>query len=257
MEDYENKNDRENTDSANNAPETGVPGQAPQGGQGGVPQNPYEQPQNGGWQNPYEPPQNGTPQNPYGQPQNGGPQNPYGQQPQNGAPQDPYGQPQNSGWQNPYGQQPQNGAPQNPYGQQPQNGGWQNPYGNQNPYNNQNPYGGQNPYGQQPVTPKVKNSFATASLVCGILGILPLCCMMFPLAIIMGVGAIAFAIISKKGRPFTGPAIAGIVLGVITILLGIGEFLYILFVYQLMQDPQYSDMFNQLYEQMEQMRQAQ
>lgn len=209
MEDYENKNDHENTDSVNNTPNTGAAGQPPQDGQDSAPQNPY------------------------------------GQQPQNG------------GWQDPYGQQPQNTGWQDPYEQQPQNGGWQNPYGNQNPYNNQNPYGGQSPYGQQPVTPKEKNNFATGSLICGILGILPLCCMMFPLAIIMGVGAIAFAVISKKGKPLRGPAIAGIILGIITILLGIGEFIYILFVYQMMQDPQYSDMFNQLYEQMEQMRQAQ
>ena len=193
--------------------------QNPQGGWQNQPQNPNPQ---GGWQNqPQNPnPQNNwqdPPQNPGAQPGPGGQQSPYG----NGQP--PYGQ-------NPYG----NGQP--PYGQN-------NPYGS-GPWPNQ-PYRGPEP-------PKQKNSYATVSLVSGIFGLLTLCCMAFPIAIILGVGAIAFAVISKQGRPMTGPAIAGIILGAFCIVLGIGEFLYILAVSAFMKDPENAAMFNEIYNQLEQ-----
>ena len=205
------------------------------------PQNPGAQPGPGGQQPPY-----GSGQPPYGQNPYGNGQPPYGQNPYgNGQP--PYGQ-------NPYG----NGQP--PYGQNPYGNG-QQPYG-QNPYGNgQQPYGQNNPYGsgpwpnqpyRGPEPPKQKNSYATVSLVSGIFGLLTLCCMAFPIAIILGVGAIAFAVISKQGRPMTGPAIAGIILGAFCIVLGIGEFLYILAVSAFMKDPENAAMFNEIYNQLEQ-----
>ena len=164
--------------------------------------------------------------------------------------------PQNN-WQDP----PQNpGAQPGPGGQQPPYGSGQPPYG-QNPYGNGQPPYGQNPYGsgpwpnqpyRGPEPPKQKNSYATVSLVSGIFGLLTLCCMAFPIAIILGVGAIAFAVISKQGRPMTGPAIAGIILGAFCIVLGIGEFLYILAVSAFMKDPENAAMFNEIYNQLEQ-----
>ena len=181
-------------------------------------------PQNN-WQDP--------PQNPGAQPGPGGQQPPYG----SGQP--PYGQ-------NPYG----NGQP--PYGQNPHG---QNPYGSGQPPYGQNPYGS-GPWPNQPYRgpepPRQKNSYATVSLVSGIFGLLTLCCMAFPIAIILGVGAIAFAVISKQGRPMTGPAIAGIILGAFCIVLGIGEFLYILAVSAFMKDPENAAMFNEIYNQLEQ-----
>ena len=163
------------------------------------------------------------------------------------------------GWQN----QPQNPNPQNNWQDPPQNpsaqpgpGGQQPPYGNgQPPYGQNNPYGS-GPWPNQPYRgpepPKQKNSYATVSLVSGIFGLLTLCCMAFPIAIILGVGAIAFAVISKQGRPMTGPAIAGIILGAFCIVLGIGEFLYILAVSAFMKDPENAAMFNEIYNQLEQ-----
>ena len=196
--------------------------QAPQNNWQDSPQNPGAQPGPGGQQPPY-----GSGQPPYGQ-------NPYG----NGQP--PYGQ-------NPYG----NG--QQPYGQNPHG---QNPYGSgQQPYGQNNPYGS-GPWPNQPYRgpepPRQKNSYATVALVSGIFGLLTLCCMAFPIAIILGVGAIAFAVISKQGRPMTGPAIAGIILGAFCIVLGIGEFLYILAVSAFMKDPENAAMFNEIYNQLEQ-----
>ena len=179
------------------------------------------------------------------------PQNDWQAQPQDQNPQ--------SGWQN----QPQNPNPQNNWQDPPQNPGAQpGPGGQQPPYGSgQPPYGQNNPYGsgpwpdqpyRGPEPPKQKNSYATVSLVSGIFGLLTLCCMAFPIAIILGVGAIAFAVISKQGRPMTGPAIAGIILGAFCIVLGIGEFLYILAVSAFMKDPENAAMFNEIYNQLEQ-----
>lgn len=189
-------------------------------------EGPKEQAPQNNWQD--------SPQNPGAQPGPGGQQPPYG----NG--QQPYGQ-------NPHGQNPY-GSGQQPYGQ--------NPYGNgQQPYGQNRPYGS-GPWPDQPYRgpepPRQKNSYATISLVSGIFGLLTLCCMAFPIAIILGVGAIAFAVISKQGRPMTGPAIAGIILGAFCIVLGIGEFLYILAVSAFMKDPENAAMFNEIYNQLEQ-----
>ena len=73
--------------------------------------------------------------------------------------------------------------------------------------------GGQNQYPGGPGAPdpmrqdqpRPRNGYATVSMICGIFGILCLCCFAFPLAIILGVGAVCFAIISKRGQPFTPP----------------------------------------------------
>lgn len=254
MADYENQEQSEYTEipqnGAGNGTENG--GQYPQGPYGNDGQYQQEAYGNGeaaGNDGQYQ-------QGPYaGGTGNGynGPQNGYGPQGQN-----PYGNgPYNNG---PYNNGPYNNGPYNngPYNNGPYNNG---PYNN-GPYNNgsynngpnqQNPYGGpyNNPYGNQPPK-KPKNGFATASLVCGIFAVLSLCCFAFPLSIIMGVGAIAFAVISKKGQPFYGTAIAGIILGAIAVLLGIGEFIYIMAVSSLLKDPENAAIINEFMRQLEQ-----
>ena len=138
-----------------------------------------------------------TPANPYSQ------SNPYGQPPVN-----PYGQ-SNA---NPYGQS-------NPYGQPPVN-----PYGqpNANPYGQPNPYG--NPYGMpdpnmKPAQPY--QGYAIASLVLGILSF-------FCFGIISGALAIAFASIAKNNGNKSGMATAGLVCGIVGLVLTvIGLFAFI------------------------------
>ncbi len=165
--------------------------------------------------------------------------NPY----DNNQTQNPYGQQdafnQNNQTQNPYGQQDafnQYGQAQNPYGQQDafnQNGQTQNPYGQQDAYQQnqfvqQNAYNQQNmPYGQAaPMntgvysTPGQSNVFAgeqasktaTSSLVCGIVGL-------FVAGIILGIVAIAQGNKAKQLGYQGGKATAGIVLGIIDIVL--------------------------------------
>ena len=162
---------------------------------------------------------------------------------------------QEPGWRNGNEQQPPlNHGGQEPNWQNeqipPQNNG-QNPYwqnGQQPPYNNQPPY-----WQNQPQRPRrAKNTFATISLISGIFALLTLCCFAFPLAIICGVGAVCFAVISKKDQPFRGTAIAGIILGVIAVLLGIGEFFYMMTITNLLKDPANAAAFNEFFEQFQQ-----
>ena len=164
----------------------------------------------------------------------------YNQEPYN---QEPYPYPQESYPQEPYDQ----GAYyQEPYSQQP----YQQPPYQQGPYQ-QPPYQ-QMPYEMPPKPPKQQNGFATASFICGIFSLLNLCCFAFPLAIVMGVLAISFAVISKKDMPMSGIAITGIVLGVLGVLLGVGEFFYSLALSNLLKDPANAAIINELIEQLEQ-----
>lgn len=194
MADYEDQNSSEYKDMNQ---ETQAADQNPHSA-GNVPQNP----------NPAQPDQQNPPQND-GQipPQNSG-QNPYWQNQQNGG-QIP---PQNPG-QDPYWQNPQNGRQippqnpgQNPYWQNQQNSGQFPPQNGQPPYWQNQYNNGQPPYWQnQPQRPRrEKNSFATISLISGIFALLTLCCFAFPVAIICGVGAVCFAIISKKRTALQG-----------------------------------------------------
>ena len=164
------------------------------------------------------------------------------QNPQNGQPIPPQNNGQDPYWQNPG---------QNPYWQNQQNSGQFPPQNGQPPYWQNQYNNGQPPYWQnQPQRPRrEKNSFATISLISGIFALLTLCCFAFPVAIICGVGAVCFAIISKKGQPFRGTAAAGIILGVIAVLLGIGEFFYVLTITNLMKDPANAAAFNEFFEQ--------
>lgn len=174
------------------------------------------------------------------------------QNPQNGQPIPPQNNGQDPYWQNPQndGQIPPQNPGQNPYWQNQQNSGQFPPQNGQLPYWQNQYNNGQPPYWQnQPQRPRrEKNSFATISLISGIFALLTLCCFAFPVAIICGVGAVCFAIISKKGQPFRGTAAAGIILGVIAVLLGIGEFFYVLTT-NLMKDPANAAAFNEFFEQ--------
>lgn len=241
MADYEDQNSSEYKDMNQETPAADPNPQSA----GNAPQNP----------NPAQPDQQNQQNGQQIPPQNNG-QDPYWQNQQNGQ-QIP---PQNNG-QDPYWLNPQNGGQippqnpgQNPYWQNPQNNGQFPPQNGQPPYWQNQYNNGQPPYWQnQPQRPRrEKNSFATISLISGIFALLTLCCFAFPLAIICGVGAVCFAIISKKGQPFRGTAVAGIILGVIAVLLGIGEFFYVLTITNLMKDPANAAAFNEFFEQFQQ-----
>lgn len=92
-------------------------------------------------------------------------------------------------------------------------------------------------------------NMALFSLLCGIMGIFSLFSCMFPAAILLGVGAILLSVLSRKGEPFSGLAIAGLILGILAVLLGIAECAYLIFLNYMLQDPKIADLFSQLMEQ--------
>lgn len=65
------------------------------------------------------------------------------------------------------------------------------------------------------------NSRANTALILGIIAIAVscLCCCIFPVGFILGVLAIVFAVRSKDGSSMTGKATAGMILGIIAILI--------------------------------------
>ena len=107
--------------------------------------------------------------------------------------------------------------------------------------------GGQNQYPGGPGAPdpmrqdqpRPRNGYATVSMICGIFG------------------TVCFAIISKRGQPFYATAIFGIVLGVIAVVLGIGEFVYFMALSSLVKDPANAALINEFMEQLEQQLQQQ
>ena len=256
MDEYKEKNDYEEipvpTGDGWHKPNDGTAGAQPQGGwqqntnpypqnNGQQTDNPY--PQNTGWQQGGITPPSGSwicscgtvntgkfcsecgkpaPQNGGQQPGSLYPQS--SSQPQNGPQPTPNGQPQNY-WNQP-GSQQQNGQPQN-YWQQ--NNPQQGPY-QQNPYQ-------QPPYQQAP--PKENNPLALASMITGLLALITCCCsplIQFPLA----VTSIVLMILSKRGKPLQGYAIAGLIMSIFAILLSILMTIMI----GLVRSPQYQEFFN-------------
>ena len=108
---------------------------------------------------------------------------------------------------------------------------------------------GQQGMGRPPVNP-----MAATSLVLGIISLLVSCCC-FPVGFIVGfvlaMVGLVLAISSKKGKPFSGYAIAGLIVSI----LGICESLFLFFSYiltvKMMQDPNFSSLMNQIMEQYE------
>ena len=101
---------------------------------------------------------------------------------------------------------------------------------------------------RQPKPPA--NNMAIVSMILGIFAILLLCmCIAFPVSILLGAGAVCLSIMSKKGGPFSGFAVAGLVLGILAIVFGIIEFLYLIFVSQLLNDPYFTGILEEMMEQ--------
>lgn len=115
--------------------------------------------------------------------------------------------------------------------------------------------GPDSPYSREPLPPRPApqkpapqkpSTFATLSLIAGIFG-LTSCCFP-PLQLLFGAAAIMLAIISKKGGPFSGLSIAGLVLGILSVICSLVLFACFAYTMKLMQDPEYAHMINQMME---------
>ena len=116
---------------------------------------------------------------------------------------------------------------------------------NQNDYQNncQNNYQNNYPY---EAPQKETNRLAVASMIVGIFAMLTCCIpfIQFPLA----VATIVLVILSKKGKPFNGFAVAGLVLGILAVIISIGMTIYWGVLISLMKDPEFMSIYNNLLE---------
>lgn len=122
---------------------------------------------------------------------------------------------------------------------------WQNDsWNNQQYWQNNSPNNQQ--YWQNGQPPKKRNNLALASMIVGIFALITCCVpfIQFPLA----VTAIVLVILSKKKQPLSGFAIAGLVMGILAILLSIVMLLYWGAYLQLMNDPEFSKILDEMME---------
>ncbi len=196
-------------------------------------------------------------QPPFGQTQN---QQTYGQQWQNqqsdgfGSQQQWQSGPQNNQqyWQNgsPDSQQQWQNTPQNNQQYWQNNSPSNQQYWQGNSPNNQQYWQNNSPnsqqYWQNGQPPRRRNNLALASMIVGIFALITCCVpfIQFPLA----VTAIVLVILSKKKQPLSGFAIAGLVMGILAILLSIVMLLYWGAYLQLMNDPEFSKILNEMME---------
>lgn len=93
------------------------------------------------------------------------------------------------------------------------------------------------------------NGMAMFSPVCGIIGVFSLFYCMFPAAIFLGVAAILLSILSRKGEPFSHPAAAGLILGILAVFFGFAEYVYLMLLNYMLQDPSMADLLYQMLQQ--------
>lgn len=98
---------------------------------------------------------------------------------------------------------------------------------------------------------KTRNSYATAALIGSICAILNLCCFSFTTAIVLGVGSVSFALISKNGKKISKPARIAVFLGVGSVVFGVIEYFYAMELYEMVRDPENIAQVNQMYREVE------
>lgn len=99
----------------------------------------------------------------------------------------------------------------------------------------------------QPEPQKPANRMAFVSMICGLLGLLSVCgCVTFPVSIVSGVAAICLAAFSKKGGPFTGQAVAGLVLGILAVIFGLAAGFYLITMNLMLGDPNMAPILDQM-----------
>lgn len=111
----------------------------------------------------------------------------------------------------------------------------------------QNDYHFNNPNQKTPPPPEVPvNNLALTSMIVGIFSLLSFC--FPPLQFIMGMIGILLVYFSKKGKPWSGFAIAGLVMSIIALIFSILMVLYFTLVFQMMKDPKFAPLFNDIYQ---------
>ena len=117
---------------------------------------------------------------------------------------------------------------------------------NNDPNNHQNDYQNNYQNNYQYEAPQKETNRLVASMIVGIFSMLTCCIpfIQFPLA----VTTIVLVILSKKGKPFNGFAVAGLVLGILAVIISIGMTIYWGVLISLMKDPEFMSIYNSLLE---------
>lgn len=110
---------------------------------------------------------------------------------------------------------------------------------NDNQYTNQQ----QTPKAPQPPAPP-QNPMALASMITGIFGLLACCAP--PLQFVLGMISLLLAIFSKKEKPFSGFAIAGLVMSILCLLTSVGMVLAVIWASEQMKDPEYAALYREI-----------
>lgn len=118
---------------------------------------------------------------------------------------------------------------------------------NPNQYDSQNQSGGSGQYNN---TRNSTNSFAVASMVCGIISLV-LCCTIV-LSLPFAALSILFAVLSyRKGRNLPGMSIAGISTGIMSLVFTVFMMVYVLVqLPAMLDDPYFRNQLDQTYEEM-------
>ena len=94
-----------------------------------------------------------------------------------------------------------------------------------------------------------RNNMAIASMIVGIFALLTSCCSF--VGFILSVTGIVLVILSKKGKPLSGFAVAGLVLSILGLVFTLLMFAYWLLVLNIMKDPEWGPMLNEMMNTME------
>lgn len=112
-----------------------------------------------------------------------------------------------------------------------------------NQYDNNN-WQAPTPPPQPPV--KQQNNMALASMIVGIFGLLS-CCLP-PLQFVLGMVSLLLVIFSKKGQPFSGFAIAGLVMSIFCLVISIVMAAYMILSLSMLNDPSFAPILDEIME---------
>lgn len=111
--------------------------------------------------------------------------------------------------------------------------------------NNDNQY---NNYQEPPKAPQTpappQNPMALASMITGIFGLLACCAP--PLQFILGMISLLLAIFSKKEKPFSGFAIAGLIISILCLVISVGMVLAVIWASEQMKNPEYAALYREI-----------
>lgn len=99
---------------------------------------------------------------------------------------------------------------------------------------------------QRLVPPGVpQNTQALTAMILSIFSLLSTFCCCLPAGLMLGILSVVLAVLSKKGQPFKGHAIAALIMGSLAVAANLAMFACMMLAYWLSESPIYGPMFNE------------